>query len=797
MIDAARALVVDDGRAPLGELASLLEAEHGVRTTVAEARRSGGVDDLEPPEGGDEVDCAVVSTRSGTDELSVLGTIREIHPGVPVVLLYEEEGAAARALSAGANYCIRRDGDSGDQAAHVAAAIERERNERRERGDTEFVERAFDDLTDLFFVLDMDGGLARWNRRLCEVTGYTDEEIAAMDPVEFVAAEDVAAVATAIYRAVQERRVIQTATLVTKGGERIPYEFSGSRLKDRAGETVGICVIGRDVTEREEREAALRAEQAFAENVFDTIPDVFYVLDEDGRLDRWNDQLNDVTGYSDEELAGMDALGTMIPEADRAALAAAMTAILEEGTTETRVSELITKGGERIPYEFNGSRLTDADGEPIGVAGTARDITQQQRRERALTHQSDRLRTLNHVNEVIRDVNKTLVRALTREEIRQTVCDLLAGEEAYRFAWIGEHDAASGRVEPVAWAGVEEGYLDARPGGTEGPSVEGEQATEDVTAETAVRTGEMQVAQNIAEDAEFASWREAALDRGYESAVAIPLTYRETIYGVLCVYSPRPHAFDATERDVLAELGETIAYAMSAAERRRALTTDTVVELEFALTDRSVFAIDASARADCTITLDGVVEGADGTVVEYVTVEGASPGTILDLAAEHEGIDAELITEYEEGGVFRLVSAGQSSTTVLADYGGVVREATAEAGESRLVVEFAQDADVRTIVEAIQSLYPGTELLAQRERERTAGRGAEFRADIEDALTDRQREVLKTAYLSGFFEWPRASTGEDVAEVLDIATPTFHEHVRSCERKLLAAFFEGARPEDA
>lgn len=39
-------------------------------------------------------------------------------------------------------------------------------------------------------------------------------------------------------------------------------------------------------------------------------------------------------------------------------------------------------------------------------------------------------------------------------------------------------------------------------------------------------------------------------------------------------------------------------------------------------------------------------------------------------------------------------------------------------------------------------------------------------------------EVLGTAYFAGFFDWPRASTGEDVAELLGVPQPTVNRHLR-------------------
>lgn len=59
-------------------------------------------------------------------------------------------------------------------------------------------------------------------------------------------------------------------------------------------------------------------------------------------------------------------------------------------------------------------------------------------------------------------------------------------------------------------------------------------------------------------------------------------------------------------------------------------------------------------------------------------------------------------------------------------------------------------------------------------------------AELEEDLTDRQFEVLQTAYFSGYFASPRRATGSDIAEVLDVSQPTVTEHIRSAQSKILS-----------
>jgi len=79
----------------------------------------------------------------------------------------------------------------------------------------------------------------------------------------------------------------------------------------------------------------------------------------------------------------------------------------------------------------------------------------------------------------------------------------------------------------------------------------------------------------------------------------------------------------------------------------------------------------------------------------------------------------------------------------------------------------------------------------------TLGKLEEFRDPGDSPLTPRQHDVVVTALAEGYYDWPRAVTNEELADLLDISRATLLEHLRKAERKLLrsALFDESAMAE--
>ncbi|MFT4891803.1 MAG: putative DNA binding protein [Halobacteriales archaeon] len=409
-----------------------------------------------------------------------------------------------------------------------------------------------------------------------------------------------------------------------------------------------------------------------------------------------------------------------------------------------------------------------------------------------MQRQNDRLEVLNHTNEILRDVNRDLVEAGSRDEIEAAVCEEFADSDRYAFAWIAEHTAVSETYRPRTFAGIEEKSVRS--------FVDAINDAEETPFDVADDEGDLQLATALGDETATDGngshngngWVNVAGEYDCRSAAIIPLRYNETRYGVLTICSNEPDAFEAIEREALAELGETVGYAINAVESKRALLTDSVTEIEFTVSDPDAFAVDLSERVDGVLDLEWMTTESRAEMAMYFTVDGADPDAVVEAAVAHPAIaEATVVTEYDDSYLCRFDVDDPGVATTLADYGGVLESLHVEDGVGRVRATLSQTTNVRAVLDALRGRYPDTKLLAQRECERQRTSREDLATTLEDELTDRQMEALRTAYVGGFFEWPRRSSGEDIAEVMGISQSTFLQHLRAAKKKLLSSLFDG------
>jgi PAS domain S-box-containing protein len=170
-----------------------------------------------------------------------------------------------------------------------------------------------------------------------------------------------------------------------------------------------------------------------------------------------------------------------------------------------------------------------------------------------------RAENLERIRKLVADVNKTLVRESSTDEIEERICQLISESEPYVTACIVEVNRETMQVEPRTWDCDAAGYFEELDMAVD----EGSPGRHSPTGR-AFHDREIAISQNIQEDASYATWRDTATNRGFRSLGVVPIEYEGELHGLLATFASRPNAFDETEKNLLVELGDDIAHALHA-----------------------------------------------------------------------------------------------------------------------------------------------------------------------------------------------------------------------------------------
>jgi PAS domain S-box-containing protein len=363
------------------------------------------------------------------------------------------------------------------------------------------------------------------------------------------------------------RAILKEANEVVEGNlaARIASEFT------RHGELGQIArsfnrMAGSLQLRREERDAALQhadKERALRELIFNSMSEGVVATDPAGRLlllnraarelhptregevtlEEWSRdhdllQLDGKTSYLLSERPVARALGgAVIDNWDL---------VLRRPGTEDRVLRVSTRP------------LRDAD-QLVGGVVVFSDITASKLADLALARTNRALQMLSRFSMAINQIHD-------EAGMLAEVCRVAVEVGSYRMAWVGyaQHDALL-TIAPMAHAGDERGYL---------AEVSRSWADNHVTglgpAGQAIRSGLPQQSGDIGQADNQFHGREAALERGYRSAIFLPLRDGERSFGVLGLYAGQVQHFASEEITLLQELADNLAFGIGSLRARLA-----------------------------------------------------------------------------------------------------------------------------------------------------------------------------------------------------------------------------------
>jgi len=444
-------------------------------------------------------------------------------------------------------------------------AMERKRAEEALQNNERFLRLVMDLVPHFIFVKDRESRHLLVNRACAQAANRTPEQVVGLSDMdlscncaqaESFMKDDQEVIASGQPKSMEEKLTDANGRTRILHTVKMPFPSSTITFPVAGGSQPAIVGVAMDVTALKEAEAALNKERSLLRTLIDHLPDGIYAKDMAGRKILANQAdvktchcqtEAEVIGKTDFDFFPKDIADKFWAD-DRK--------VLQDKPVINREEYFLDEKGEKRWLLTSKLPLRDQNNEIIGLVGMGRDITDRKVAD-------EELRQLNRSLQTLSKCNEALVRATDENSLLTKICQIITELGGYKMAWVGyaEQDEAKS-VRPMAQAGAESSYLgrlrvtwaDTELG--RGP------------VGTAIRTGQPAVYLNLGENPAFAPWRQEALCCGFASCVGLPLRVGERTFGVLCVYSSRPDAFNATATALLMELADDLAFGISSLRNR-------------------------------------------------------------------------------------------------------------------------------------------------------------------------------------------------------------------------------------
>lgn len=506
-----------------------------------------------------------------------------------------------------------------------------------------------------------------------------------------------------------------------------------------------------------------------------------------------------LTGYSVEETVGRNCRFLQSEESDEEAVASMRAAIENDDSTAVELRNY-RKDGTEFWNRVEIAPIHDSNGDVTHYVGYQTDVSARKEAEIAARERADALERkqqklesiLLRIEGLLREVSVSAINVRTADELERQVCEALVNADGYRIAWMGERQHESNAVSPGVIVGGDESDIETTGLLVDAALRDGVVAFDGTRARREDDTRHLAGAETTRGSATVENIGTWLGDSVNNRRAVVPVTYRETTYGVIGIQTDDDHEFDEHEAIVFSTLGRIVGTALNAVRTQSFLQGEAATEIELSIGDDEGF-VGLTSGIDCRLDHVGTIPpGEDPEMKLFFVVKDGPPTDVVEAARSREDItDATVVRDAgtRNTGLVRIAVSDSPLIDAVAEYSGTITDAKAVNGTGTVTIQLSKDTNPRSFFERFESRVPSATVESYRDDERPRRTNQEFVAEVTESLTDRQRDTLRTAYASGFFDSPRQVSGEELGEVMDITRATFHQHLRAAERKMLDSFF--------
>ncbi|WP_226013405.1 helix-turn-helix domain-containing protein [Halomicrobium salinisoli] len=162
---------------------------------------------------------------------------------------------------------------------------------------------------------------------------------------------------------------------------------------------------------------------------------------------------------------------------------------------------------------------------------------------------------------------------------------------------------------------------------------------------------------------------------------------------------------------------------------------------------------------------------------------------LVDAEAVPDDYEHDPVFAYADRHLYRVTHDADCPCARLGEYETPVHRYFVTDGALEIVFHATDFDRLQTIVGELRDRYPDVDI-QRLVRTSTEGSARDPVFVDRGKLTDRQLEVLRTAYEMGYFERPRGANATEVADELDVTPSTVTEHLLAAQSKLFRDVLE-------
>ncbi len=265
--------------------------------------------------------------------------------------------------------------------ASLLDITDRKKTEEAVRESEERFQAVIENLPHGVSLHDLDGHLILVNKALCDLTGYTKDElltktVADIDP-ESRNRED----REKLWLKLEKGGFARIeSTHYRKDGSSYPAEIYLNAINFKGNPM--ILAIGRDITEHKNALEYLQKSEEKYRNLYESIRDAFVSLDMEGNIIEFNKQYLNMVGYTGDEIKNYKFTDFTPEKWHKMETEIIKEQILKRGYSDVYEKEYIKKDGTVFPVEVRGFLLKDDKGNPKSIWKIVRDITERKKMEK-------------------------------------------------------------------------------------------------------------------------------------------------------------------------------------------------------------------------------------------------------------------------------------------------------------------------------------------------------------------------------------------------------------------------------